>query len=227
MKTRIYSFKDVDMLLASRIIATNFRTNLVELEVIRTDWNEDFADKLAEEIDTTIDVCLGVDKRKELKEATDNLTDKQISVKRDLSFLKTQIKVDHPDQSEKILSRLGYSRYGDKVKNGDQEALIEMLYVFKKEMNDSLKAKICSGGINPAIIERVIQFADQMKLVNTLQETLKKTTKQFTGDVVDELNRIYQEVSGICKIAFSYFQMDPLKQEQFSFSGIVRNMNQA
>jgi hypothetical protein len=214
------------MLLASRTIAKNFLANLEDLKDLRTNWDEAYAGSLVERIDSIIDNYLGMDKRKELKEATENVTQSQFSVIRDLNFIKIQIKVDLPEEAQKILQRLGYARHGEAVINKDQESLIEMLFVFKKEMTEKLKTKICSKGINPEIIERIIEYSEQIKRLNTIQESLKNTAKLVTGNVKDTFNEIYNEVVGICKIVQSYYQLEPLKQEQFVFSGIVDNMNQ-
>ncbi|MBN2861613.1 MAG: hypothetical protein JXN62_00535 [Bacteroidales bacterium] len=225
MKNRVYSFKDVDMLLASRTIASHFKANLPELAALRTNWNEEYADMLSARIDSAIDACLGMDKKKELKEATEELYTIQTLVMKDLSFLKNQILVDHPGEAKKMLARLGYTKYETRIKYKDQEGLIEMLHMFNREMNDNLKTKICSRGIDPQIIERILEYTSQMKELETKQETLKKSSKQLTAGVIEILNEIYREVSGICRIVWSFFQSQPLKQEQFSFSGIVKNMN--
>jgi hypothetical protein len=224
-RTRNYQAKDVEMLMASRTIVKNFLSNLPELKTLRTNWSEEYANALSEKIDAAIDDYLGVERKKELKEATEDLVASQTEVIRDLNFLKTQVKVDLPDQADKILEKLGYVKYGDRVRALDQEALIEMLFRFRKEMTESVKAKICAGGINPALIDRITGYADQLKSLNTIQESLKKTTKEVTAEVIGTFNDIYEEVVGICKITQSFYSMEPLKKEQFVFSGIINNMN--
>lgn len=224
-RNRIYSVKDVEMLLAARTIAKNFRAHLPDLAGLRTNWDESYAKSLEERIDATIEEYLGRDKQKELKEATLIVTRSQASAILELNLLKTQIKIDLPREAARILAKLGYTKYGEAIKNRDQESLIEMLFVFKKEMNDKLKTKICSKGINPEIIDRIIEHANQLKDLNTIQETMKEITKQLTGTAIDSLNTIYSEVSGICKIARTFYQPEPLIQQQFVFSGIVDNMN--
>ena len=226
-KNRIYAVKDIEMLLASRTIANNFIANLSELAGLRTNWDESYAESLANRIDSVIDEFMGVDKRKELREATEKVTLLQISVLRDLNFLKKQILIDFPDEQKKLLNKLGFTRYGEGARNRDQEALIALLLVFKKEMNDRLKSTICAKGTNPVLIDRIIEYADQLKHLNTIQESLKTTSKQVTGNLRDTFNALYTEVLGVCKIAQTFYQLEPLKQEQFVFSNVVSNMNQS
>jgi len=51
-KKRIYSYKDVDMLMASKTIAESFKANIAELSVTRSVWNEQYATDLITRIDS-------------------------------------------------------------------------------------------------------------------------------------------------------------------------------
>jgi hypothetical protein len=41
------------------------------------------------------------------------------------------------------------------------------------------------------------------------------------------LNSIYDEVVEICKIASRFYQQDPLRKKQFTFSKLISNMSAA
>ena len=41
---RIYKHKDVEMLLAAKTIAESFKSNLLELSTLRTNWTPEYAD---------------------------------------------------------------------------------------------------------------------------------------------------------------------------------------
>ena len=111
---RNYNYKDVDMLLASKTIVESFKSNIVELSVIRTNWNKEYANELSNKIDEAIDDHLGVDKKKELRNATLNLASIQLPALRDLSFIKTQLEVDFADDKpllKELLNTLGFNSY--------------------------------------------------------------------------------------------------------------------
>ena len=112
-----------------------------------------------------------------------------------------------------------------RIRKGDQEALIELLYSFKKGLSSSLREEIIAKGTNPVFIDRIVGYADQMMNVNVSQETLKETTKTLSEDALKAFNEIFDEIIGICKIASSYYQYDTLKKEQFTFSKVIKNMN--
>lgn len=227
-KNRKYNFKDVDMLLASKTIVQSLTDNLTDLSAVRSNWTETYTSELGTKIDDAIDNYLGLDKKKELREASAQLSAIQTPAMRDLSFFKTQIEVDfNGDKVKKdnALKNLGFTRNLRDVQKGDQEALIQLLYTFKKGMTEELRAEIIEKGTNEALIDRIISYADQLKSAEVSQETLKETTKQISEEAVSVFNDVYDEVVGICKIASNFYQYDPLKKEQFTFSKVVANMN--
>jgi hypothetical protein len=69
-KNRNYSYKDVDMLMASKTIAESFKANLSELSATRTDWKEQYSNDLLTKIDDAIENYLGVDAKKDLRDAS-------------------------------------------------------------------------------------------------------------------------------------------------------------
>ena len=100
-KNRNYNYKDVEMLVTSKTIAENFKTNLTELSSTRSDWTEQYASDLISQIDNAIDNYLGTDAKKELRNATANLGSIQVPAKRDISFFKTQIDDDFKKDTAK------------------------------------------------------------------------------------------------------------------------------
>ena len=229
-KNRKYNFKDVDMLLASKTIVQNLSNNLTDLSVIRGNWTEAYTTGLSTRIDDAIDNYLGLDKKKELREASAKLSAIQTPAMRDVSFFKIQIEVDYnsdKDRRDMILKNLGIAQNLREAQKGSQEALIQLLYAIGKGMTDELKEEIIEKGTTEALIDRIINYASQLKSAEVSQETLKETTQQISAEAVQVLNEIYDEVVGICKIASSYYQDDSLMKKQFTFSKAVSNMNSA
>jgi len=226
-RNRNYNFKDVEMLLASKTIVETLKSNLSDLSIARSNWNEEYANQLATKIDNAIENYLGLDKKKELRDTTANLAAIQEPAMRDLSFIKTQIEVDFDGEAKEIIKTLGFDKNLRAVQNRDQEALIELLYSFKKGLNNKLRENIIAKGTAPELIDRIIAYADQMKQTNISQETLKETTKELSDEALQEFNNIYDQVIGICKIASSFYQFDTLKKDQFTFTKVVENMNVA
>lgn len=227
---RNYNFKDVDMLMAAKTVSESFKANIADLSTIRTNWNEEYANQLADKIDNAIENYLGVDKKKELRLATSKLSAIQMPALRDLSFLKTQLEVDFSDDKSKLkelLKQLGFNDYLKQAQKKDQEALIQLLFKFKNNLTDTLKAEIISNGLSSELFVRLIGYAVQLKDANISQETLKEGTKETSAKIAEIFNEIYNEVIGICKIATSYYAYDALKKELFTFSKAISNMNAA
>ncbi|MFO7829807.1 MAG: hypothetical protein R6V23_14375, partial [Bacteroidales bacterium] len=153
-RNRNYSFKDVDMLLASKTIVETLKSNISDLSVARSTWTEEYANQLATKIDEAIENYLGLDKKKELRDTTAALSSIQEPAMRDLSFIKTQIEVDFEEDADEIIKTLGFDKNLRAVQNRDQEALIELLYSFKKGLNQKLKDSLIEKGTNPELIDR-------------------------------------------------------------------------
>jgi hypothetical protein len=228
--TRKYNFKDVDMLLASKTLVQSLCDNLAELSAVRNNWTEDYVKQLGKRIDDAIDKYLGLDKKRELREATMYISCVQTPARQNLSFFKAQIEVDYRDDRvklKKILKGLGFLNNYRAVQKGRQEATIQMLYAFKKGMTEKLKSEILAKGVNIALIDRIIEYANRLLEAEISQETLKETTKIISAETIQVFNKLYDEVTGICKIASHFYQHDPLKKRLFTFSKLVSNMNGA
>lgn len=229
-KNRNYSYKDVDMLLASKTIAGNFKSNISELSAARNDWTEEYATNLVLRIDQTIETHLGIDAKKGLRDATSGLSAIQVSAKRNLSFFKTQIDDDfkaEPATRDEILNTLGFSKHLRGVQKGNQESLVQLLYSFKTNMTGSLRGQIVGKGMSDVLISNIMDYANTFTQANISQEGFKLSTKEITKEVAEVFNAIYNEIIGICKKISNYYQYDAVKKEQFTFSKVVGNLGSA
>lgn len=227
LRNRNYNCKDVDMLMASRTIAENFRANIDVLSTVRTDWTVQYADNLMTRIASAMEKNLGIDSKKNLRIASAALAEIQIPARRDVSFFKTQIDDDFkakPQKRDELLKNLGFAKHLRNVQKGDQEALIQLLNTFRVNMNETVRKEITEKGLNNALIDNIIGYASSFEKANITQESFKSSTKIITQDVRDSFNAIYDEIIGICKKASSYYNYEPLKAEQFQFQKVLRNL---
>lgn len=226
-QARTYNYGDSETLMACKIIANTLNTQLSDLSMVRSNWTPEYVTGLQTNIDNAMDQFLGLDKKKALRDATAILSAIQGPAMRDLQFLKTQIKVDFGTDAKEILKNLGYSKYLKAARTGDQEAQIQLLFAFKNGMDGKLKKAITANGTNPALINRIINYATQLSEANTEQETLKGSTKSLSDTAITTLNEIYTQIIGICKIASAYYMHDKILKAQFTFSRVIANMNAA
>jgi hypothetical protein len=226
-KNRNFNYKDVDMLMASKTVAESFKSNISELSVTRTNWTAQYATDVIGRVNTAIESYLGIDVKKDLRNASATLAAIQMPAKRDISFFKTQIDEDfkkETSQRNEILKTLGFTTHLKGVQKGNQELLVQLLYTFKTNMTDQLKQEIVAKGLNVTLIDTIIGYATSFKEANVSQETLKESTKEITKEASDVLNSIYDEIIGICKIASNYYQFETLKKEQFTFSNVIERL---
>jgi hypothetical protein len=91
-------------------------------------------------------------------------------------------------------------------------------------LTESIRQRIIEKGTSPALLDRIVGYADQMIETNVSQESLKATTKELTAEALESFNQIYEEAIGICKIAANYYLQEPLKKDLFTFSRVVDRM---
>lgn len=228
METRNYSFKDVDMLIAASTIIETAIENKAYLITKRQAWTDPFFDDLKAKIDTTIKNSLGVDNAKDLRKLTSSMKTLQKQAQTALAEFKVQIDADfkkEPLKRDEILNLLGFKDYLKAVQKGNQEALINLLYQFKTNLDTDLKNDIKTKGININAIDAILSFADTIKDTNVNQEKAKSGKKTTTINYITEFNGIYDEVIAIAKIASNFCKNNPTLKEQFSFSKIAKALS--
>ena len=224
---RDYKAKDVDMLIASATITDAAITNKTFLQSKRSTWADPFFDDLKTEIDKAIQVHLGVDSAKDLRQATQLVYAVQTAAIKDLAEVKVQLVEDfkdNPSQQTEILNQLGFTTYHKAAQKGDQEALINLLFQFKTNI-EPLRAEIVAKGTPDAILDKIIEHADQLKVANITQEGTKGTRKVITAEAITEFNKIYNKVISVAKISTKFFKDNPALKDQFSFTKVKKALN--
>jgi hypothetical protein len=225
---RNYNTKDVDMLITASTIIESAIINKEFLQTKRTTWADPFFDDLKTKIGTAIQDHLGVDSAKELRQSTQTLLSIQKQALKDLAEVKIQIsedfKADKTKQTE-ILNQLGFTAYHKDAQNGDQEALINLLFHFKTNLTNTLQDDITNAGTAPTLLDTITAYADTLKDADITQEGYKGQRKIITTAAVAEFNEIYDSVISICKIAANFYKDQPDLQDQFSFAKVSKTLN--
>ena len=98
---RNYRGKDVNMLLAARIIVMALQKYLSELSAQRTVWKAEYVANLLIRIEEVTEKYLGLDKRKAQRLASSNVNAIHKPARKDLAFVKTQLLVDFKTENGK------------------------------------------------------------------------------------------------------------------------------
>jgi len=226
---RGYKAKDVDMLIAAATITDSAIANKTFLQSKRSTWADPFFDDLKTEIDKAIQTHLGVDSAKDLRQATQVVIAIQASAIKDLAEVKVQLVEDfkdNPSHQTEILNQLGFTSYHKVAQKGDQEAVINLLFQFKTNI-EPLRAEIVAKGTPDAILDKIIGYADQLKSADITQEGSKGTRKVITEEAVTEFNRIYNKVISVAKISTKFYKDSPAQKSQFSFNKVTKSLNLA
>lgn len=224
----IFSGTTVEMLTTADIIVETAIEKKDVLIAKRPFWADPFFPKLKERIDGDFATILGVDNAKALREASAMVCGIQKNAMKELSGVKVQIEVDFEDDKarrDEILAQLGYINYFKDVQRKSQSALVGQLFQLKTNLTPELKTILVEKGTSPASLDLLVSYADEIKTKNINQELLKEGKKELTLKAVTELNAVYKQVIGICKIVRRLFKDDPLMKEQFSYSRILKQLS--
>lgn len=225
---RVYTGKDVEMLTASSTILETAIEEKTFLQSKRSNWKEPFFEDLKGRTANATQNYLGIDSFKDQRQATQALLAIQKTAAGSLAEVKVQIEEDFKDDRTRrteILKELGYGSYLKKAQNGDQEAMVTLLYQFKQNLTKELKHEIVDRGTAEASLDAITAFADTLHNANITQETFKGSKKSINADAIAEFNGIYEAVISICRIAAKFYKDKPDMKARFSFSKVRKALN--
>ena len=230
MKTpaRKYSIKDVDFVITADTIIDSAIANQPFLETKRANWTMPFLQDIKNQIDKATQDHLGVDNAKQLRQASQEVYTIVAVAMNELAEVKVQIQEDFKDtpaQRTEILNTLGFTTYAFDASKGDQEALINLLFQFKKNLTQQLNDEIVAKGTSQTTIDTVISRADALKQADVFQEGKKGTRKEITAQAINEFNAIYDKIISITRITTKFYKNDKAKSDQFSFTKVAKNIN--
>jgi hypothetical protein len=227
---RNYKTKDVDMLVTASTVLESAITNKTFLQTKRSTWADPYFNDLKTRIDNAVQTYLGVDSAKDLRQSTQVLSGIQAKAITDLAEVKVQITEDFKTDKTKrdeILTQLGFSKYHKAAQQGDQEALINLLFQFKTNLTTPLKTTIVSKGTAAASLDNIVGYANNLKNADINQEAYKGIRKAITATSIKEFNEIYDSVISICKIAGKFYKEDAPVKDQFSYNKVSKALNAA
>lgn len=224
---RIYSAKDAVMLTTLSVLLKNAEDNLTELTEENENWNATLVSTLKARVDKDFTDILGIDPKKDQREATATVKAIQAAALPLLSTLSLRLTVAVKDvvRRTELLTQLGFTAFGQKAQAKDQIALIELLAQFKTNLTATVKAEItASKDIKATVLDTLLGYADTFSNQNITQETYKSTSKNVTADGVAALNATYTAVvTEFTKLVQDYYKKKKsAKKDLFSFSAIKK-----
>jgi len=225
---RSYRCKDVEALTVSSDIVSTAQANLAAITAKRALWVNPFFPNLKIRIDNAFQTYLGVDNAADLRAKTRVVIGTLVPASNDLSTFKINVSADFKNDKSRlneILTTLGFNSFWKSVKNHDQEALIQLLYTFNKNMTVALQTEITTAGTDAALITTIKTYADTLKNANVDQEFAKSQRPLISAEAVIEFNAIYAEISKVCAIGRNLFKTDAIMRNNFSFAAVKRRLN--
>lgn len=215
------------MLIAAATVVENAIAHKSVLQAKRPAWQDPFFENLKANIEGITNDYLGIDNARKLRTATINLRSIQQQAAADLTALKVQIQEDFKNEKirrNELLNRLGFAAYGRGINTGNQEVLVNLLYQLKLNLDTNMHNSIVAKGIDEALLDRIIGYANLLREAEVGQESEKSERPLLTIDTIAKLNEVYDQAMSICRIGTKFMNELPAGRNLFNFSKIIRNM---
>lgn len=215
--------------LASQKIAQSFKENIFELSHIRTDWTPEYAEQLEVRIKSARIHYLPPDAPCKHPRKQQYIHDLMISSLINISVLRELIKVefrDDPTFQKRAFEDLGYNDLYSEAKNGDYRSLFYLTKTFYENMTPAIREKLISRTIPISLIDRVAIYYDEMKNY-VMCFDLINGSKNLNEEGKNMLGEIFSEIKDICRVVSTYYMLDPVERDQFSFFRVMHGLNHA
>lgn len=217
---RTYAGTDAGMLVAGATITENATRHQRELADADATLSTATIAALRARIDDAACDILGADNAAALRQQTQTLTTDTDSVLHELGLTKTLIETkyaaDHA-RREELLNTLGFSSLYAKAGKRNQEAIGELLSRFNTNLTRPLETELTAKGLPATRIAALRNYAATYMAQNVAQETQKDQKKELNAADLTELNAIYAEVIGLCKIGQRVFHTQPAIRDGFVY----------
>ncbi len=220
---RVYNGGDASMLTALAVImgVLNNATIKTFLKGKRSNWTDAYLKNINDAITAAFKDVLGIDGLGNQTKASKELYKAMEEVLPKLASFKKQVEIDFEDDNreKQILDSLGFKLW-KKVQSGSQEALVELLASFDENMTPALQKEITDAGTDVAYITSIKTYAATIRDKNITQEGKKGDRKTITADGITQLNKVYNDVMKVAKIATTLYTEtnDKLTAEKFSYA---------
>lgn len=213
-------------LLACRSIAQAFTENIFELAHLRSNWDIVYAESLKGRVLQILGNHLSDGKQQLHPDKINDWRELMISALTDLAIIRASVKVDFKEDKEFIkefFAQTGYTQYFSDAKNGDHVCMYHFITTFADNISSAMVDKIAKYGLDVNVIKRVKEHAKELDKYKDCFEVISDPS------LVDDhgrklLEKIYEEIQDICRIATAYYYFDPVKRESFNFFKALRNI---
>jgi hypothetical protein len=222
MKPAEYS--NLDMLMTCRTIAENFSLHIVDLQQVKKEWNEDFANSLIYEIETAFHYYIGVEANNKIAQVKSRFNHIQAQAIRAIAFLKTRIDIAfalNEDRKKEILNALGFDLYAKALHEKNSEALLDLLSNIEKNLTPTIKNELVKNSADQAFLDRISGYAEKIKKVNQSQNSLLATKKAIAEDALLFFNELLLKILDISQTIASYYKDNPEKAKMFDYTSVM------
>ena len=210
-----------EMLTAISAIVEAATDNEAALTAKRASWGTPFFSNLQQQVDSVTKTYLGADNVKDLRKATQAITQIQNKAIDALTAVKVQMERDFREDAttrDELLNELGFATYFKAAHRKSQAALVQLLLRFGQNLTNDVQSQLTDKGIDGATLTELTGYADVLNSANISQEAFKSSRSTNTQAATIAMNTIFNQVMDVAVIAAQLFKDDAALQSRFSYS---------
>lgn len=221
---RKFNYRDLSMLVAALTLTDHFEQEKEAFVAEQPLWTDPFITSYRETIQQILTTVHGINTKKNLRSATNQVNQLLVDARDDLAMVKTQIERGYrtdPSGQADLLKWLGYTDLWPAAQLNQSEG-IDLVITFRNNLTEELRTDVEAHGVNADRLTRIVGYADTLNQANVTQESLKGSTKLDTEQLISVLNAVYTQAMDICAIGKQLFKRDKTKRDLFVFRKLVR-----
>jgi|GEM_PF-3567385 len=218
---QIYSGRRSEMLTAALVIAKHGLEDHLAFEKMITIWDASYFLSYEQRILEALDL-LGENSAEVQMEASEAVFSMFDDAMGDLSVFRDVVLsvYEDVDAAKDVLKRLGFGFLGD-ARDGDQETLVELLEVFVSGLSRDLESELLSLGLSATMFANIRRYKRDFALLNVAQEVEKERSVERTAVRQLELNSIYRQMMGICRIGKQLARKGLVVRDRYVYARIL------
>ncbi len=225
---RRFSDRDSVMIVAVGTIASAAEAHAEALQEADTTYTPEYFKELRDRIYRAANEVLGADNAAKLREASTLLNREHEQGLYELGLTKTLIENKYstnPERRDELLIRLGFNDFYNGAVDDNQVAMVNLLARFDENLTADLQKELQEKGLSEKRIGLICGFAATYSKDNITQEGRKEERGTLTENDIKELNGIYAEIIGICRMGQRVFRGSRNVSDRFVYDRVVRQQS--
>lgn len=224
MTKRLFPCRIEELPVICAFILDSARNDLEDFNNFSTVFTTDFLDKIDEKIEICKEVSMAEIITKELKAATEKLTEIYSGLRVPLNKLEGYLNLSE-ESLDIAVKDFGLKAVRDNITSGNVEGLLKAMSTTLSATKRNRKV-LESMGMSQILIDEIEISVSKIDELNLLQNQLMSKRSRLSNENVAVFNELWESVQPILKTAQAIYRgVDPVKLKDYTISHLLKKVN--